>query len=209
MKKALFISAFMLVALATFAQNNPEPVQTLFQQEGPIGWWVGPEFSITQIDERPAQLGGFGGGIIINRKLSIGLVGYGVLNSYNLDYTGIVDSADVYFYSGYGGLKLEYRINPTKPVHIAFPLVIGGGAAGYSTWNYSDPYEDDVEWDDELWDSYFVIEPGVSVGLNLLKWMRLDGGVTYRYVPNLSLPKTGDNVMSGFNLNFSLKFGRF
>jgi len=59
------------------------------------------------------------------------------------------------------------------------------------------------------WDSFFVIEPGVVLGINLLKFMRLDAGVSYRYAPGIQLPKTNSNLLNGFNTNISLKFGRF
>lgn len=222
MKRKIILSiGAVLITIAIQAQNeneqhqsekNPQQLQTIFNQTSPLGWWVAPEFSYTMIDKKGACLAGLSGGIIINHNFSIGLEGVGILTNNNLKFSGINDTADVYLYGGYGGLILEYRINPVQPVNIAFPLLIGGGGAAFSTWgpetwNNSGP--NDQNDNVYNWDSYFVIEPGVFVGINLLKFMRLDGGVSYRLVQGLSLPETDTNLMNGFNAKLSLKFGRF
>lgn len=211
----------ILIALATQAQtetkkdsanNEMKEMQTIFSNPGRLGWWVSPDFAWTKIDSKDAFLGGISGGIIINHSLSVGLAGYGIMNSQNLKYTGINDTADVYLYGGYGGLKLEYRLNPSKKVNVGFPLLIGGGGAVYSTYGHDDwhNYEEDEDYDyTYAWDSFFVIEPGVVLGINLLKFMRLDAGVSYRYAPGIELPKTDTNLLNGFNASISLKFGRF
>jgi hypothetical protein len=193
-------------------QNNPDHIQTLFNQNSPLGWWVAPEFSYTAIDKKNAFLAGISGGITVNHNFSIGLEGMGILTNNNLKFSGINDTADVYLYGGYGGLVLEYRIYPTQPVNLAFPLLIGGGGAAYSTFGPGDWYHSNNNNPNDYtysWDGYFVIEPGVSVGFNLLKFMRLDGGISYRFVQGLSLPETKSSLMSGLNGKISLKFGRF
>jgi hypothetical protein len=208
---------FTVAQAQTTAKSDPAnketgDIQTLFNNSGPVGWWVSPDFAWTQFDGKDAFLGGLSGGIIINHSFSIGLAGYGIMTSQNLKYSGINDTADVYLYGGYGGLKLEYRLNPHKLINVAFPLLIGGGGAAYSTWgpndwyntNYHDQYDETY-----IWDSYFVIEPGVVLGINLLRFMRLDAGVSYRYAQGLKLPETNISLLNGFNINLSLKFGRF
>jgi hypothetical protein len=164
------------------------------------------------IEEKNAYLGGISGGIIINHNFSVGLAGNGIMTTNDLRFSGINDTADVYLYGGHGGLKLEYRLNPLKQVNIAFPLLIGGGGAAYSTWGPNEWYHSNYHDQHDasyIWDSYFVIEPGAAVGINLLKFMRLDAGVSYRYTAGLDLPETNNDLLNGFNVNLSLKFGRF
>ena len=222
MKRKIILSGYALVIVIAIqaqnenqqpqSENNPKQIQTIFSQTSPVGWWVGPEFSYTMIDNKGAGMAGLSGGIIINHNFSIGLQGIGILTSNNLKFSGINDTADVYLYGGYGGLILEYRINPVKPVNLAFPLLIGGGGAAYSTWgpnNWNNSPPDDQNDNVYNWDSYFVLEPGVIVGINLIKFMRLDAGITYRLVQGLKLPETGKSMMNGFNAKVSLKFGRF
>jgi hypothetical protein len=151
------------------------------------------------------------GGIIINHSFSVGLAGYGIITSQSLKFSGIKDTTDLYLYGGYGGLKLEYRINPLKLINVAFPLLIGGGGVSYTTWGPQDisSYNSNYDYSSYAWDSFFVIEPGVLVGINLLKFMRLDAGISYRYAAGLKLPETSSTFFNGFNANISLKFGRF
>jgi hypothetical protein len=101
---------------------------------------------------------------------------------------------------------------PTFPVHVNFPILIGGGGLVYNTWNiWNDDHNDGDSWDGYTidWDAFFVVEPGVMVELNLVKFMRLDVGVSYRYTPDLDLVNTPGSLINNFNANVSLKFGKF
>lgn len=221
MKKVLFIYLALVACLTIQAQieTKPEPtgknsdeLQTLFTKSSQTGWWISGDLAWTKFDRKDVFLGGMSGGIIINHSFSIGLAGYGIMNSQNLKYSGINDTADLYLFGGYGGLKLEYRINPLKTVNITFPLLIGGGGLSYSTWgmdNMYGNYHHDNSDSSFASDGFFVIEPGVVVGVNLLKFMRLDTGVSYRFASGIELPKTTGNFMNSFNASISLKFGRF
>ena len=221
MKRIIFIFLSLIVSMTVLAQTEiktdsagkrSDELQTLFTKTGRVGWWVSPDFAWTKLDSRDVFLVGISSGIILNHSFSIGLAGYGIMNSQNLKYSGINDTADVYLYGGYGGLKLEYRINPLEMVNVAFPLIIGGGGLTYSTWGPDNWYNNNPDGNSDFsyaWDSFFIIEPGVVVGVNLLKFMRLDAGVSYRFASGLNLPKTNSNLMNSFNANISLKFGRF
>lgn len=221
MKKNLLTIIAIVLCIASQAQTEPETkssdkniqtIQTLFKKNMPIGWWAAPEFGWTKIDGKSAYLGGGSGGIIVDHSFSIGLAGYGIMNSQNFQYSGILDTADVYLYGGYGGLKLEYRLYPLKIVNVAFPLLIGGGGVTYSTWGMDDMHNGNYYGDYHypyIYDGFFVIEPGVMVGVNLLKFMRLDAGVSYRFAPGIDLPETNSNLLNTFNGNISLKFGKF
>jgi hypothetical protein len=191
------------------ATKEPEKLQTLFSNTGKLGWWVSPDFAWTQIENKDAFMVGISGGIIIKHSFSFGLAGYGIVNTHNLMYSNKNDTADVYLYGGYGGFKMEYRLNPLKMLNIAFPLLIGGGGVSYSTWDPYDWHSNNQDSQSYTWDSYFVLEPGVVVGINLLKFMRLDIGASYRYAPGVELPRTDNDLLTGFNFVSSLKFGRF
>ena len=210
MKKYVFTLIAIVLCIGTNAQddrNDQDDLRTVFNSTERVGWWIAPEFSWSQIDNRDAFIGGMSGGIIVNHEFSIGLAAYGIMNPQNFKYSGIIDTADVYLYGGYGGLKLEYRLFPLNTINLAFPVLIGGGGVTYSTWGPDNWHGD--EDDAYAWDSFFIIEPGVMAGINILKFMRLDVGVSYRYAPAIDLPETDSDLMNGFNANISLKFGRF
>jgi hypothetical protein len=216
MKKIkLMVILFFLVGTVTAQTNAAEDnqktdkkeSQTLFKNPSHVGWYVAPDFAWTQFDNRDVYMGGISGGVIFDHTFSLGLAGYGIMNSNNLTFDGILSGRPAALYGGYGGLKMEYRIQPSSMVHIGFPLLIGGGGLFYG--------ETFDNWDDNDWDSnypstsFFVVEPGVMAGINLIRFMRLDLGASYRLTSNLSLPQTGSDVFNGFNLFMSLKFGKF
>jgi hypothetical protein len=221
MKKSTLILATILISMVAQAQtetslkqtgNESQDIQTLLKKPDRIGWWVSGDFAWTQIDDQDAFLGGLGGGIIINHAISVGIAGYGIMNSQNLQYSKIKDTLDVNIYGGYGGLKLEYRLYPLKKINVAFPVLIGAGGIAYSTYNRDSWHNSNRNKDGSntyAWDSFFVIEPGIALGINLQKWMRVDIGTSYRYAPGIDLPNTNDDFLNGFNANMSLKFGSF
>ena len=110
MKKNFLTLLAVLIGIGVQAQTGSETnqvnsqsdeIKTLFSNTGGIGWWVSPDFEWTQFEGDDVFLGGLSGGIIINHSFSLGLGGYGILNSQNLRYSGINDTADVYLYGGY------------------------------------------------------------------------------------------------------------
>jgi len=206
MKKLLIAIACLLNGVFAMAQNFPYESETLFKNPQHIGWYVGAEFGYTRFDDKDVFLSGLSGGVIFNHKFSLGIGGYGIVNSYNLVYSDITPPDDLYLYGGYGGLKMEYRLNPSKVFHVSFPLLIGGGALSYNRHN-----DMDYNYMEESYasDGFFVVEPGVMMGVNLIKFMRLDAGVTYRFAPEIDLPQTSSVLLNSFNAVVSLKFGKF
>jgi hypothetical protein len=211
MKKYISLTLCLLTVVSLLAQTNvgntkSQQNQTLFGNPSHIGWYVGPDFAFTQFDNRDVFLMGLSSGVVLNHSFTLGLAGYGIMNSNNLRYSGISEAGDLYLYGGYGGMKLEYRLFPSSAVNVNLPLLVGGGGLVYSRSNWAN---NDYEYEDSVYasDGFFVVEPGVMVGLNLLSFMRLDLGVTYRYVPNLDLPKTNSGLINGFNAVASLRFG--
>jgi hypothetical protein len=45
--------------------------------------------------------------------------------------------------------------------------------------------------------------------LNILKFMRLNAGVSYRYTAGVDLINTPDNFMNNFTATVGLRFGKF
>jgi hypothetical protein len=203
MKKLAIVVLSMLSGLLAVAQNEPH---TLFKSPHHVGWYVSPEFGYTQLEGKDVFLSGFSGGAIFNHSFSLGLGGYGIVNSSNLQYSTISPNEILYLYGGYGGLKMEYILKPSSVVHVSFPLLIGGGGLSYSKSSMHDYHYQD---DNYATDEFFVIEPGIMMGINLIKFMRLDAGITYRYAPNIDLPETSKGLLNTFNAVVSLKFGKF
>lgn len=206
MKRISLILAMLFGALIVNAHqgtgNTEEEFGTVFCKGGQAkaGWFLGLDGGYSQFDKKDVWMGGISGGMIINHNFSIGLAGRGWTNRNELYYPAVTDTAGAYLEGGYGGLLLEYTLFPKSAVHVTFPVLIGGGGASYV--NEDDCYDWDNDWDDD-WDdhhstldsdAFFVIEPGVRAEVNLLKFMRLNAGVSYRYTSGLDLINTSNTL---------------
>jgi hypothetical protein len=226
MKNILFAMLLVLSqAFPVFAQEETkdqtqksnDEIKTLFKKSDHptiIGYYISPEGAYTQFKGRDVFLGGLSLGVIINHFFSVGLCANGILNSRNLWYEDVevITKQGAYLYGGYGGLKFEFRVLPTLPVHLNFPILIGGGGLVYNTgMSHDHNYNNYNNYNGSTldWDAFFVVEPGVMMELNLLKFLRLDAGISYRYTPDLDLMNTSSDLINNFNANLSLKFGKF
>ena len=114
---------------------------------------------------------------------------------------------------GYGGIFIEYVLNPKKAFHLTFPLFIGAGGAqvGVKTpldLNVSTP-QDYTTYDYVESSGFFVLEPGINIELNMSKFFRLDIGASYRFISGTQLQRLSSNDLSDFSFNLGLKFGKF
>jgi len=213
MKKTTITLCMLLLSTLAFAQQETE-MKTLFGNSGirSNGGYGGLTTGYSNIDGRDAILMGGRGAWLINHKLGIGLAGTGFLTDSKQDEQ-LNDRFQ--FVGGYGGLFLEYIVNPNSPVHVSFPLTVGAGGVAYARRDYSfsnndfDALEEDSE-------AFFVVEPGIEVELNLLKFMRLAFGASYRYTSEVDLNYVsndtrivGSDVLRGFSGGITLKFGKF
>lgn len=210
---------FILLSAPAFAQDDmtsiritraeDKPMRTVFSSPGHTGWWIGPESAITRIDGRNAFLAGLSGGLIVDHTFSIGVTAKALLNSPDLYFDDVLSTDRVFLYGGYGGLRLEGRLFPHSVVNVAFPVIIGGGGAMYSTWGKQQWYPSNGDDYTYAWDAFFLVEPGVTLGINVLRFLRVDIGASYRYIPDLDLPATDDDMLNGFNATVGLRLGRF
>ena len=177
--------------------HSSDEIGTLFHKEKGFGGYFAFYMGYTGIQKRSAFIGGARFMFVANHILGIGIGGEG--------FTTIPEDRTYLYSGGYGGLYLEPVVWAKKPVHLAFPMLIGGGGI-YSEYTLYDP------WGSYEYNSvgYFIFEPGVDVVLNMTKWFQIDLGASYRITSKidnlLSLP---DNLLYGFNYMVTFKFGKF
>lgn len=218
MKNITITLAILFITLSANAQENStgnnEKATTLFGQnkEVKLGWFVGLDNGYTQFDKRDVYMSGLNAGLIINHNYTIGFSASGWTNRNTMYYSNIADTTGAYLEGGFGRFLFEYTMNPQSLIHLTFPLMIGAGGASYVTDNDYD------NWENEDWNKYhntietdlfFSIEPGVRAELNVFKFMRLNAGVSYRYVSGLELKNTSADMMNNFSATVGLKFGKF
>jgi hypothetical protein len=102
----------------------------------------------------------------------------------------------------YGGFEFEYIRNSNNAFHYSFYTLLGWGKVSYYDW--------DANWDDHTVTDYCaVIEPAVNAEVNITNWMRINGGVSYRYAPGVNLEGIDSMDVSGPAANIAFKFGKF
>lgn len=212
MKKftVLFLSLLFSYAIIAQETKENEEYKTLFGgDKATHGGYGGLSFNYSQIDGKDALLVGARGAWIINHGVAIGIAGYGFAN--DMDYQQNVSGyEDAYSLAGgYGGLLIEPIIGAKWPVHVSIPILIGaGGAAVIQNYYYKPNYEDGYYYSNES-DAFFVLESGIEVELNMVKFMRLAVGGYYRYTSDLQLAKMDTKVLDGFSVGLTMKFGKF
>lgn len=213
MKSKLLLLIFVGFAITSIAvaQESEEEMQTLFG-EGKItfGGYGGPRVSYSSFDGRDIWLVGGRGGAIINHCFVIGGAGYGIVNSpmYSNYVYEEVNNPKAYLQGGYGGLLIEGIFWPRKLIHFSVPVLIGAGGLQFMDQLYPDGHND---YNDHIIVSsaFFVVEPGIELELNVVKFMRFTAGVSYRYAPKVDLPNIASNAFNSLNASVSFKFGKF
>jgi len=214
--KGIFTIIIFLFATLLYSQEEPdEEFQTLFGSDYSSGGYGAPEFRFGNVNGNMSLLFGGRGGWVIGNKFVLGGGGYGMTSNNILDNNQLLegDSTQLKLGMGYGGLMLEYILNPHKAFHLSFPVIIGAGGASVSNKIY-DPhnnanYEDWTNYNIVESSGYFIVEPGINVDINVIKFMRISAGVNYRFITGTNLERINDSDLSGVSFNFGIKFGKF
>ena len=218
MKTRIFLAAIMILGFVaiTFSQERTSPeMQTIFgnsDKKISHGGYAGISVGYTQIDGEDVMTLGGRAGWLIDHHVTLGLMGKAFMNSIYIDgywptNEGYQDG--YYLVGGYGGFFVEPILFPSYPVHVSFPIMIGGGglALNENTWH-------DYDWEYDYyepfdWDSYFVFEPGVEIELNVVEFFRVAFGASYRLTSNMHMAYVPKDMMNGFNAAVTFKFGKF
>lgn len=183
--------------------TEPQP-ETLLSGNVSHGGFGGPVMGFTTIRDQAALLMGGRGGWLINHRLVIGGGGYGVTHRLDVPGGATVADADYQTMFGYGGFWTEYIVAPSRLVHGSVGLLIGAGSLKYHRFRHSPMVGGDS--DD---DAFFVLDPTVSVELNVVSFMRLALFANYRRVWGVDLTGMDNGDVSGVGAGAMLKFGRF
>ena len=209
----LILSVAIIAFITTtscFAQENQNEFTSIFNKKKDRkvqhGGYGAISFGYTNIDGKNALQTSVRGAWVIDHNIALGFAGYGFVN--NLEKTN--DPNDYYLGGGYGGFYFEPIILPNSPIHVSFPILIGGGAISTIPNNYLDNSFDPFY----NYDVFFVFEPGVELELNMVKFFRLGLGASYRFTNGVLLNYPLDtqvpkDVLDGYNVYINLKFGKF
>jgi hypothetical protein len=213
MKKIFLIAAVIAsVSGIVFSQEvtdepkKPRQMMTLTGPEHTGGGYGAFTAGYSVIQERHAYEFGFRGMWVINHSIAMGFGGTGFANQamYNSG-TG----SDNFLTGGYGGFIIEPIIAPMYPVHIAFPILLGGGGISYveTDWEEFDNFVTATDF-------FMLIQPGAEIELNVTRFFRIGMGATYRLPTDFNAtttetPELSPQDLKGFTYSLSFKFGRF
>ena len=206
MKKIVIFCSCLLISFASWSQDigNSGDIKTLVGSTRHFGFYGGLSFKTSKLKNETLMMAGFKMGFVINRTLGIGFEGHGLIPYSASDQ--FISGEDVIPLGGYGGLLIEPVLFSNKAIHFTFPVSAGAGWLGYhEDWgnefnNSSDLIEGDVFW---------YVEPGANVEFNISRSVRLDLGISKRFVQDLQLAETNADDFSKLNYSLTLKIGRF
>lgn len=208
-----YISILCLMLLPMFAtgqrneRSNEREYQTIFGRNsvshGGYGAFGG---GYSMIDDKNGAVMSGRAAWIIGHGLGLGFSGTGFINDFSYDQA---TNENVNLTGGYGGFLVEPILFPKAPVHLAFPVVAGVGGIAYTRtpasgdpWDYNDPWIEDTE-------TFLILEPGVELELNVLRFFRLAFGMSYRMTTDINLIDTRPDVLNGVAAGITFKFGKF
>jgi len=205
--------------------QNKETFRTLFSNSNgrtEHGGYAALTIGYTDIDHKPALEVGGRAAWLINHQFALGFVGKGFFN--DIEKSTGNPASEYYLAGGYGGLFFQPIIYPKAPVHVSFPIILGvGGIAVNSRDNYQYHWDYDYSYN-YAYDSdiFLVFEPGIDVEFNLLRYLRMSLGASYRFTNNVNLVYEYKNeadaiqkttvdpgVLNNFSFNMAIMFGWF
>jgi hypothetical protein len=192
--KKLFIVMFVIFMAVPFILGAD--ARTLVPKHFESGGYGGPAFKFTSVKNKFSYMVGGGGAWIINHRITIGGMGFGLVSDLETTVGGNTHDIDM----NYGGFDGGYVFFPDSVVHFTIHGTIGWGSVSST----------DVVADTTESDEFFVIEPNVDAELNVLTWVRVCAGVSYRYVSGVTgVSGVNDSDLSGFGGTIFVKFGAF
>ncbi len=211
MKKLLFLVLLMFLAISV-ESSAQDTTHTLIKLVKPqyLGLYVAPEYQYGQYNDAFTSAAGGSMMLLLNKKWGIGVTGQHSLSE-TFSPSGV---KPLVLTTQFMGGRLEYTPHPDAAVHFTFPLVVGMGSASADslrTEGGHKHYDSGFDGQGRDGNEYVVVQPGIQLEANLIRFVKLFGGVNYRLAfasgsSTTTLPK---NTLQGISINVGLKIGLF
>lgn len=210
----LFIVTFNLSRAQRYSDEPPkkdDEVKSLLSKNNELNGFGNLDIRIGNIMDKETMMIGAYGGVIVNRKVMLGLAGYGLATA--LDFDGVHPESgtprQLNLYGGYGGMILGIMIASKEVVHISIPVILAAGNLDVSDDTFfASRSGKDAKYDLES-SRFFVVEPGIQAEINVSKVFRIGLGAGYRIARGLDLVNVDDGDLTKFTGVVSFKFGVF
>lgn len=196
------LAAALAAAGAAVADEKPAKpeAEVLVGGELEHGGYGGPEMRFTTVRGEGAVFLGGRGGWVINHSVVLGGAGYGMVTRVAAPDAAQPASGryDVTF--GYGGVFIEGIILPHRLWHLSLASLFGGGGITYRERG-NDMTRSSAE--------VFVWEPSATLEFNVVRFLRIDLGASWRMVRGVDLAGLSNSDLTGFSGLLAFKFGTF
>ncbi len=178
--------------------------QTIKAQDNYYGAFGAPELKVTRILGQNALITGGRFGWVIDHQFVLGGGIYALTSTINLNLYDPISGEKLQLGFNYGGLEFEYIFFSEEKVHTSVDMLCAGAGVTYSVPDKSKPHS-----------SYFsqnllVWEPQLNLEVNVLKWLHIDAGASYRLVSSFqSYYGLNDKNLEGLTGVITFKFGSY
>lgn len=180
-----------------------------------VGGYAAFGGAYTRFIGRDSGLVSLEGALLLDHRLSLGLVGYGFTRTPNGPDASDGDSRE--FAGGYGGAALRYSLLGRSPVYASFGVVLGAGAVNLhrdTGWDDEDNWDDGWNRDDEQWDNgdidaFLFAQPEIALHANLTRWLRVGATAGYRFTGGVRRFGLDESDLNGLVAGGSLAVGWF
>ena len=147
----------------------------------------------------------------IDHSFSIGVSGTLFSDYMNgLNFDRLENFPDGYYVEGcYVGFFIEPVFAPHFPVHLSFPIMVGLGGVVFTEEYWDDEWEYQSGRYSSEASPFVVFEPGVDLEINLIRFIRLTLGASYRFTNAIQMDAGREHLLNGFTFNGGIKMGVF
>lgn len=213
-RKAIGTLLGLLLSAHVFAEDPKGKTEALLGRNVVYsGWFLGLPMAATEIHDIATTMPGFVGGIVLSDGSRIGFKAHGAFlrSARAIDAGTGPEMCDLR--AGYGGPFVSPALFGTKAVHVALPLLAAMGNASYISQTEYETVDEDGERDfdrrvlDES--TFFNLEPGIAVEVNMTRFVKIAVGGSYRFLYGLRLRNLDTDALNGPTFTFEATFGRF
>jgi hypothetical protein len=171
-----------------------------------VGGYGGVNLAYTRLLGHQSLLVGGEGAVRLDRCVSIGLGGMGLVT--NIDGPPYADGTRTRVGLGYGGVVVRVDFVNPSPVYLSVGVLTGaGGLANVPIYPNGRYRTGDIDNQPIDAAAFFVMEPSLRLDLNLTRFARVGGIISYRWVHGLEGSPWRDRDLKGVALGGHLDFG--
>lgn len=184
-------------------------VNPIFSQQLDGGAFGAPVVKFSSIAGQNATLAGGRFGWVIDSNIVLGGGIYALASRVKTNIVDPISGQDVLLNFNCGGVELEYIFFPGNYIHASADMFFAGAGTTYGVSNKNVPHTDYYS------QNLLLFEPQVNIEFNIVDWLHIDTGVSYR----ICIPPGTDSFydtggiglhdLQGLSVLFTFKFGEF